>query len=49
MIKRNFKFSIIVRTKNRKKLISRSINSILQQTYKDYEILIIDDNSSDGT
>ena len=49
MFKKNYKFSIIVRTQNRKKLISRSINSILNQTYKNYEILIIDDNSSDGT
>jgi glycosyltransferase involved in cell wall biosynthesis len=43
------KFSIIVRTYNRKKQILRSLKSILSQTYQNYEILIIDDQSSDGT
>tara|TARA_B100001287_G_scaffold184852_1_gene155957 strand:- start:784 stop:1647 length:864 start_codon:yes stop_codon:yes gene_type:complete len=43
------KFSIIVRTFNRKKFILRALKSILKQTYKNYEILIIDDFSTDGT
>ena len=41
--------SIIIPTYNRKKLLSISINSILNQTYKNFEIIIVDDNSNDGT
>lgn len=41
--------SIIVPTYNREKEISRAINSILQQTYEDYEIIIVDDGSTDHT
>lgn len=41
--------SIIVPTRNRAKLLKRAIDSILRQTYKDYEIIIIDGNSTDET
>lgn len=40
--------SVIV-TYNRKKLLEECINSLLSQTYKLDKILIIDNNSSDGT
>jgi glycosyltransferase involved in cell wall biosynthesis len=43
------KFSIIFKTFNRKKIILRSLRSILNQTYQNYEVLIIDDHSSDNT
>jgi glycosyltransferase involved in cell wall biosynthesis len=43
------KVSIIMPTHNREKYIPLSINSILKQTYRDYEIIVIDDNSTDGT
>lgn len=36
-------------THNRAKYIMQSINSILAQTYTDYEIIVIDDNSTDNT
>lgn len=36
-------------TYNRAKLISESINSILEQTYQNWELIIIDDGSSDDT
>ena len=42
-------FSIIVCTYNRKSLISKCINSILNQTINDFELIIVDDCSSDGT
>ena len=42
-------FSIIIPTYNRQHLISRPINSILNQTFNDYEIIIVDDGSSDNT
>ncbi len=41
--------SIIVPTYNRAKEIPKSIESILSQTYKDFELIIIDDGSTDNT
>ena len=43
------KFSIIVPTKNSEVYLSTSLNSILIQTYKDFEILICDSKSNDKT
>ena len=42
-------FSVIIPSYNRANLIARSINSVLQQEYKSYEILVIDDGSTDDT
>jgi GalNAc5-diNAcBac-PP-undecaprenol beta-1,3-glucosyltransferase len=42
-------FSIVIPTYNRAHLIEYTINSILKQRYKDYEIIIIDDGSLDNT
>jgi len=43
------KVSICIPTYNRKDYLKETINSILAQTYKDYEIVIVDDGSTDGT
>jgi glycosyltransferase involved in cell wall biosynthesis len=42
-------FSIIIPTYNRKHCIANSISSVISQTFKDVEIIVIDDASSDGT
>lgn len=41
--------SIIIPTYNRAHLISKAIDSIINQTYKNWELLIIDDGSTDET
>lgn len=39
----------IITTHNRKKLLKRAIESVLNQTYKRIECIVIDDKSDDGT
>ena len=41
--------SIIIPTHNRKSFIQTAIASVLSQTFKDYEVIVIDDASTDGT
>ena len=41
--------SVVIPTYNREKTIKRAIDSILNQTYKDIEIIIVDDCSKDNT
>jgi glycosyltransferase involved in cell wall biosynthesis len=41
--------SIILPTYNRKRVISRAVQSVLRQTYQDFELIIVDDGSTDGT
>ncbi len=41
--------SIIIPVFNRKKYIGRCINSILKQVFIDFEIVIVDDGSNDGS
>ena len=43
------KFSIIIPTYNRAQLITTAIDSILGQTYNNYEIIVVDDGSIDNT
>lgn len=41
--------SVIMPAFNVEKYIARSVESVLAQTYGDYELLIVDDGSTDGT
>ncbi len=42
-------FSIIIPTYNRAHLIGRTIQSCLKQTYPHFEIIVVDDGSTDNT
>ena len=43
------KVSVIITTKNRKDLLKRAIESVKKQTYKNIELIVINDGSTDGT
>ena len=45
----NYKFSIIIRTYNEEKRIGEVLEAISKQNYKNYEIIIVDSESTDNT
>ncbi|MBA7607243.1 hypothetical protein ES703_14401 [subsurface metagenome] len=49
MALRNPTVTVIIPTYNRAHLIGRSIRSVLDQTYQDFELIVVDDGSSDNT
>lgn len=48
-MKKEIDFSIIIPTRNRKEYLKEAIESILNQEEKNIQIIVIDDNSNDGT
>ncbi|MHB8117595.1 MAG: glycosyltransferase family 2 protein [Methanothrix sp.] len=41
--------SVIISTYNRAYLVGRAIRSVLDQTYQDFELIVVDDGSADNT
>ncbi|WP_423147457.1 glycosyltransferase family 2 protein [Rubrolithibacter danxiaensis] len=44
-----FKFSVIIPTYNRAIVLDRSLDSLVKQTFKDFEVIVCDDGSTDHT
>ena len=42
-------FSVIIPTYNRSNTLKRAVKSVLKQTLKDFELIIVDDGSTDET
>ena len=43
------KVSVIIPTYNREATLKRAVESVLNQTYTDFELIIVDDGSTDNT
>jgi glycosyltransferase involved in cell wall biosynthesis len=43
------KFSVILPTHNRALLLKRAVKSVLSQSFSNFELIVVDDGSSDGT
>lgn len=43
------KVSVLIPTYNRKVYLREALESVFAQTYKDYEVVVVDDGSTDGT
>lgn len=41
--------SVVIATKNRAEMLRESIGSVLKQTFRDFELIIVDDGSEDST
>src|SRR4051794_5139151 len=43
------RFSVIIPTYNRLQLLKEALDSVWRQTFTDYEVIVVDDGSTDGT
>ena len=45
----NLKFSILIPVYNVEKYLEQCLNSVINQTFCDYEVIIVDDGSTDNS
>src|SRR5438270_477366 len=43
------RISVIVPTRNRRRLLRRLLDAMAEQTLSDYEVIVVDDGSTDGS
>jgi glycosyltransferase involved in cell wall biosynthesis len=48
-MKKSHFFTVVIPTYNRADLVKETIESVLSQTFKDFELIVVDDHSSDNT
>ena len=49
MEEKNIKVSVVITAYNVEKYIKKAINSVLNQTYKNIELIVVEDCSTDNT
>ena len=49
MKKKNYKISILITNYNKSQFLNKSLNSVVNQSYKNYEIILYDDCSNDNS
>jgi glycosyltransferase involved in cell wall biosynthesis len=42
-------FTVVIPTHNRSNLLKRAVESVIDQTFENFELIIVDDHSTDGT